>query len=511
MATASVNSNAEDEPVPREELENPPASYRSKVWRYFGFPVHYEEGSRRRVVSKTHTACRLCYMRVPYPPSGNTTNMAQHLSRHHKDLKETQNLTLTQPSIKDTIKKKEKFPPNSARAKEINSALAVTIGADMRPLSLVQSHGFRYFCRVLEPRWQIPGRFYVTRTLMPDLYENVKAEIVEGLRCAESIAITTDGWTSRATESYITVTAHYLNEDWEMKNHVLQTLPIYEAHTSDNLSDVLTNAAVEWKLERPNTKIPVTTDNAKNVVNATMRAGMSPQIGCFAHTVNLATQKSLDVNQMSRILSKVRKIVGFFHRSTTAAAVYDGKQKDLKLPDHKLIHDVKTRWNSSLEMIERYLEQQAAVYAALTEDSVKKNVKDLITLSDSDIKVMEAAVEVLKPLKTVTTTLSSEKKPTVSLIHPLHHTILTSMRPSGTDLPTVRDMKNAIAANFKDRYSDPATQQFLKQSTALDPRFKSLPHLDDVSQSEIFKSLAEKILQQHPTRVCGLLILTIIK
>lgn len=84
---------------------------------------------------------------------------------------------------------------------------------------------------------------------------------------------------------------------------------------------------------------------------------------------------------------------------------------------------------------------------------------------------MKAAVEVLKPLKTVTTTLSSENQPTVSLIHPLHHTIMTSMKPRATDSPTVRDMKNTIAANFKDRYSDPTIQQFLKESTVLDPQF----------------------------------------
>ena len=53
--------------------------------------------------------------------------MAQHLSRHHKDVKEPQNPT--QPSIKDAIKKKEKFAPNSARAKEINSALAVMMNS----------------------------------------------------------------------------------------------------------------------------------------------------------------------------------------------------------------------------------------------------------------------------------------------------------------------------------------------------------------------------------------------
>ena len=216
----------------------------------------------------------------------------------------------------------------------------------------------------------------MSTNVLPAMYEKVKAGITEGLRHAELIALTTDGWTSRATQSYITITAHYLDEKWEMQNPVLQTLPIYDAHTSENLSNILKKAAVEWKLERPNAKIPVTTDNAQNIVNASKQAGMSPHIGCFAHTLNLATQKGLGVNQMSRILGKVRRIVAFFHRSTTAAASFNSRQKDLKLNPHKLVQDVVTRWNSSYDMMERYLEQQAAVYAALTEDSVKKNAKE---------------------------------------------------------------------------------------------------------------------------------------
>lgn len=84
----------------------------------------------------------------------------------------------------------------------------------------------------------------------------------------------------------------------------------------------------------------------------------------------------------------------------------------LQLPLHKLVQDVATRWNSSHDMLERYLEQQAAVFSALTDKSVKKNIKDIVTLSDDDVKLAEDVVQVLKPLKTVTTLMSTEQMPT---------------------------------------------------------------------------------------------------
>lgn len=119
-------------------------------------------------------------------------------------------------------------------------------------------------------------------------------------------------------ESYVTVTAHYITVEWEMRSLVLQTRPLYESHTSTNLAQVLIEAVAEWKLNRHNSNIPVTTDNARNQVNAVIEAGLGPQISCFAHVINLASQRGISVNRMDRLLGRIRKVVSFFHRSTTA-------------------------------------------------------------------------------------------------------------------------------------------------------------------------------------------------
>lgn len=61
--------------------------------------------------------------------------------------------------------------------------------------------------------------------------------------------------------------------------------------------------------------IYITTDNASNISKAVMESDYE-HIRCFAHTINLAVQKGLLVvdNQLSRL----RKIVSTFHRSTKA-------------------------------------------------------------------------------------------------------------------------------------------------------------------------------------------------
>lgn len=75
---------------------------------------------------------------------------------------------------------------------------------------------------------------------------------------------------------------------------------------------------------------------------------------------------------------------------------------------------------------------------------------------------------------------------------------MTTMKHTGSDTATVKEMKTAITKDFQDRYpqTDEALSDFLHVSTALDPRFKSLPFLDETTTTSIFNSLTEKILEQ---------------
>lgn len=116
----------------------------------------------------------------------------------------------------------------------------------------------------------------------------------------------------------------------------------------------------------------------------------------------------------------------------------------LHLRKHRLINDEATRWNSSYEMIERYLEQKSAVYSALR---ALKN-KEIANLTDQEVSVAESVIEIMKPLKTVTTILSTETSPSVSTILPLKAMISTSVENKDEDTPSVREIKQAISENL---------------------------------------------------------------
>ena len=133
---------------------------------------------------------------------------------------------------------------------------------------------------------------------------------------------------------------------------------------------------------------------------------------------------------IARLLGRVRQIASFFHRSTTASCVVKEKQKQLQLKNHKLTINVVTRWNSALDMLERFLEQQPAISATLLAPEVRRNETDLCTLKEEDITNAEDVVRALKPMKAATQVRSEEKSPTLSVIAHLHAQLLKEMTMS---------------------------------------------------------------------------------
>ena len=126
---------------------------------------------------------------------------------------------------------------------------------------------------------------------------------------------------------------------------------------------------------------------------------------------------------------------------------------------------------------------------------MRQREKDVSTLNEADITNAEDVVKVLAPIKTITTILCSSHQPTVSMIIPMREKIITSMKSVEDDSELVKSVKAAITEDISKRYE--SNRDFLLQSTALDPRFRSLPMLDRASRAEVFAALAEKTSEMH--------------
>ncbi|XP_070399218.1 E3 SUMO-protein ligase ZBED1-like [Nothobranchius furzeri] len=246
-----------------EKIHPAPSAFKADVWSYFGFKT--KEGSKD--FDKSHSIFKLCSAGVKY--CGNTTNLRAHMARHQSNV--ASNATLktklgdpTQRTIEEV--NTSKLPATSTRAVKITKSVLVFICKDMRPLSVVEDKGFRDMIKTLELRYAVPSRQHIADIALPNLYNEVKATVLDSLGSAETVALTCDAWTSRATESYVTVKAHHINDEWILQSHVLQTRAMHETHTGEHIAALLKEAVTEWGL---NTKKVITvTDNGPNMAVA---------------------------------------------------------------------------------------------------------------------------------------------------------------------------------------------------------------------------------------------------
>lgn len=86
----------------------------------------------------------------------------------------------------------------------------------MQPLSIVEDAGFFELMKVLEPGYAIPCRKTITHRTR-NLYEEVKEKASKKLDEVNQVALASDAWTSNACDSYLTVSAHFLDGDWQPK------------------------------------------------------------------------------------------------------------------------------------------------------------------------------------------------------------------------------------------------------------------------------------------------------
>lgn len=230
------------------------------------------------------------------------------------------------------------------------------------------------------------------------------------------------------------------------------------------------------------------------MIVAGLEAEMRPHLVCFAHTLNLASQKALQVDTAAKLLGRVRRVVGFLHRSIRGAEILRQKREQLSLPVHKLIQDVSTRWNSSFDMLQRFLEQQPAVFATLMSRELRKR-EEVNSVNERDIGNAEDIVKLMAPAKVVTTVMCEEEQPTISMIAPLRAKLQKHFEATDEDTALITDVKRAFKNDFDKRYTD--VLDLLYTASAIDPRFKTLPFLSDHEAERIFTSISDEAAAIH--------------
>jgi len=109
------------------------------------------------------------------------------------------------------------------------------IATDLQSFNIMNDIGFKKFIYCLDLKYVLPSKFTIRENLMKNLYLQDFNKLKQILNIINYIAITTDCWTSVATESYISVTCHYINNNYELKSTILFTKLLIRNYTAENM------------------------------------------------------------------------------------------------------------------------------------------------------------------------------------------------------------------------------------------------------------------------------------
>lgn len=121
----------------------------------------------------------------------------------------------------------------------------------------------------------------------------------------------------------------------------------------------------------------------------------------------------------------------------------------MNTPEHSLVQDVSTRWNSTCYMIR--LEQRWPVTATLSDSSVTQRSKRYLDLKSDQWSLLEELSTVLRPFECATVFMSGQKYATISAIPPFVKGLLKSTQSAAYESAPLRAFQ-LTAVQLKERW-----------------------------------------------------------
>ncbi|MBN3281491.1 ZBED4 protein, partial [Polyodon spathula] len=218
--------------------------------------------------------------------------MLNHLRLRHPQSISEGSVTARQAQITQFTRPRTCDP---LKAERISEVIAEMIARDCLRIRTVEGDGFRQLLPFIEPNYKVPSWPSVLNRIH-GLYDTVKTNLQEAPDKATHVSLAIDCWTSRARFLHF-VSHHYITDKWEFKTAVLCTKEIEECHTSDILANFVQNVAESWNLHGK--VVAVVHANASNMQRLGEMSCNAQDLGCTAHSLQLAVQAGLKTDRIS--------------------------------------------------------------------------------------------------------------------------------------------------------------------------------------------------------------------
>ena len=173
--------------------------------------------------------------------NSNTSNLFSHLHHYHPklyheamDAKSSKSpsqprveRTSTQQTLQESMEKSQKYDRKGKKWNELTSAVTYFIAKDSLPVHTVEKPGFKRLLNVMDSRYEVPSRTYLSRTAI-----STKSKIKQEVASIDYFSAITDLWSSYGMVPYISYTLHFIDGTWNFVSRCLQTQFLPCDHTA---------------------------------------------------------------------------------------------------------------------------------------------------------------------------------------------------------------------------------------------------------------------------------------
>ena len=218
--------------------------------------------------------------------------------------------------------------------------------------------------------------------------------------------------------------------------------------------------------------------------------------GCLIHTLQLVINKEvIEFPAVKEALHKARDICSHANKSTIFCNELRRQQRlQMEGNEKVLIQDVATRWNSTFDMAERFLELKPAIISSIA--TVDAN---LVQLTKENWTYLQKTKDVLQVFKEATVMLSS-KSASISQAIYIVTLIMKNLKVTLAD-HGVKQLKRALSTGMEERFEHYETEDIYALATYLDPRYKGFffrnPENALLAKEKIVEKLEKMLVEER--------------
>lgn len=370
----------------------------------------------------------------------------------------------------------------------------------LQPVTYTQDAAFRRYSYALNDKYRFPSVDCIESGLTFE-YEIARSRIEEELKGVQFVSLSTECWESYLSHAYVTIRAHFIDDEWLPHSRVLSTRHLLSHSNSiEEINTRIDEVSTAWGIRHKITS--VTYDKTEFGDSC-----YGDRIICVAQILQNSVLSAVAmVNDVKRMIGKCKVLVNHFHDDRTANMYLFKYQKSIEVPNVTLPLLNPNEFNALYPFLKTILEQKVTINAVLLDDgATKRATAKAIALTAMEWDLIKQVLSILEPFELAKSIIFQEDniEGIVSVTKPLIDTLCKNFLLPNADkddelvLALKKCIRQELQVNYRMYYNigdhDIGVPDCYDIAMYLDPRYKLLTCLNDRHRRNVCQYVNDRI------------------